>query len=633
MTAIAALWYRASGRPAAPALAAIHDALAPYGGDRSALWAPGAVGLVTQQSATLPEDAYDCEPRLHGDLALAADVRLDNRDELVARLGIPRSDATVLSDSAILRSAWERWGAQCVQHLVGPYAFIAWSPARRELFCACDPLGRRRLFYAVLGDAVVVASMPAGILALEGFDGDLDLDAVARRLVLVHLGETQTYFKHISHLPAGHALNATVAAIRVKRVQAIRTSPIRYRRDSDYTEHFRELLAEAVRCRLRAPGGVASTLSSGLDSGTVTATAAEILAGQGQRLLAVTWRPRSGAPLAQTPGRLLDEGPAAAAIAACYPNIDHVCIEAQDQNPIEAITIANRASNQPTADSVRRLYLAATGAALRARRLRVALDGTKGNLTVSYDGMGLLAADLMKGRFWSVAKELVALRRTRDTWRQALGPLLVRLLPRQLVLWRGGNPEIGLRYYRLGINPAFADDYRVHQLLRLRVLRMDTPSRWLDRILTPRHLPAADWAAYGYESRDPTADRRLVEFCLSIPRTQFLQGGETRRLIKHAMRGRLPSATLEARSRGQQVADWHALISPHLGVLTRRIDEFEGTLAAAVLDLSALRRLVTDWPAQPLYEHWAPYQFRLMPALSMGDFLLQFGSLSDAVRR
>src|SRR5262249_2649880 len=57
--------------------------------------------------------------------------------------------------------------------------------------------------------------------------------------------------------------------------------------------------------------------------------------------------------------------------------------------------------------------------------------------------------------------------------------------------------------------------------------------------------------------RDPTADVRLLEFCLAVPTEQFLHNGVLRSLARRALADRLPKQVLEEPRRGFQVADWH----------------------------------------------------------------------------
>ena len=68
---------------------------------------------------------------------------------------------------------------------------------------------------------------------------------------------------------------------------------------------------------------------------------------------------------------------------------------------------------------------------------------------------------------------------------------------------------------------------------------------------------AAFRALGGFDVRDPTADKRVFEFCYAIPREQYLVGGIDRSLVRRAMRGRLPASTLTRTMRGQQGADWY----------------------------------------------------------------------------
>ena len=64
-------------------------------------------------------------------------------------------------------------------------------------------------------------------------------------------------------------------------------------------------------------------------------------------------------------------------------------------------------------------------------------------------------------------------------------------------------------------------------------------------------------AGWGVDLRDPTADRRLVEYCLSVPTDQYLKDGVPRALGKRALADRLPEAVINQRFKGYQSADWY----------------------------------------------------------------------------
>src|SRR5215813_12167764 len=147
MSAIAGLW-RFDGRPdAALGCKQILASQRFYGPHAAAHWAAGDLALGRQLMRLLPEDDFDRQPLIGGGgrYVLVADVRLDNRDELIETLRIPVPQARTLCDAAILLAAIERWDESCFERLIGDYAFALWDSARRRLLLARDPLGHRPL--------------------------------------------------------------------------------------------------------------------------------------------------------------------------------------------------------------------------------------------------------------------------------------------------------------------------------------------------------------------------------------------------------------------------------------------------------------------------------------------------------
>src|SRR5437867_3007524 len=107
MTALAGLWRR-DGRPdATDGCARILASQKLYGPHHCAQWSSGDVALGRQLMRTLPEDKFDRQPLTGGEgrYVLVADIRLDNRDDLIEALRIPAPQAPSLCDAAILLAA------------------------------------------------------------------------------------------------------------------------------------------------------------------------------------------------------------------------------------------------------------------------------------------------------------------------------------------------------------------------------------------------------------------------------------------------------------------------------------------------------------------------------------------------
>jgi len=103
------------------------------------------------------ESRFDFQPVVvAGRYVVTFDGRLDNGAELLAALSNNRS--TQLSDAAIAGAAYERWGVNCFQNLVGDFALAIWDQQTHELILARDPFGLRTLFYHSNATRIVWAS-------------------------------------------------------------------------------------------------------------------------------------------------------------------------------------------------------------------------------------------------------------------------------------------------------------------------------------------------------------------------------------------------------------------------------------------------------------------------------------------
>src|SRR5689334_19897333 len=149
MTALAGLWRYDGGPDAASDCSRMLSSQVMYGPDAVAQWSDEGVALGRQLMRLLPEDAFDRQP-LHGGqgrFVLVADLRLDNREELIRGLGVGPEHARTLCDAGVLLAAIERWGDSAIERLIGDYAIALWDRTERRLVLARDPLGQRPLHY------------------------------------------------------------------------------------------------------------------------------------------------------------------------------------------------------------------------------------------------------------------------------------------------------------------------------------------------------------------------------------------------------------------------------------------------------------------------------------------------------
>jgi asparagine synthase (glutamine-hydrolysing) len=610
------------------------DQLAVYARDGSALWDDDRAALGLCRMRVLPEDQFDRQPIVDAGrgLVLVADARIDNRDELRSELGIDRAQAGIMADADFIMAAFRRWGEDCLDHLIGDFAFAVYDSRAARLFCARDHLGARPLFYHVGAGFVAFASMPAGLLALPQVSSALDEDSLARDLLLLPLKPGRTFFRDLSILPPASCAALTSNETRVRRHwNPADAKLIRLASDAEYGEAFREIFAEAVRCRLRSAGGIGSHLSAGLDSSSVTVTAARILGESGRTLTAFTAVPSAGFEGPSLPNHFNDEGPRAAAAAARYPNIEHVLIRAGGRSFMDCLQRDQRLMGAPARNPLNLVWLDAITEEASRRGLRVMLSGMLGNVTISYTGLHALSGMFRRGAWLSLIREARALMRAQQfsvlgVCDLAIGPSLPAATRRWIQRIRKEEPW---RYS--AINRAFAQRHGLQPSSQAYFYAAYGRPLLDSRAWRVQVLASSEGGAYrmldcalGVEARDPTADKRVVEFCLGIPDAQFLHAGVSRRLVRCAMADALPRETLAERAKGLQSADWYAGMTASKAKIGAELRLMENSaLARRLVDLPRLRALMANWPAASpcSSEYYVDYCLALARGVGVGNFI------------
>lgn len=636
MSALAGIWNFSGKADAGEACARMLMTQAIYGPHARSQWDGGNVALGRNLFRILPEDVFDRQPLEHGSQMLVADLRLDNRDELVADLQLPAERARAMADSEILFAAWERWREDCFDRLVGDYAFALWDGTARRLILARDPLGMRPLHYHRGKDFVAFASMPKGLHALPAIDRAPDEERIAEFLTLLPDCGPRSFFRDVERVEQGHYAVITAAGASQRRHWEPQRKTIRLASAAEYAEAMLHHLDRAVLSCLRGAGdAVGSHLSSGFDSSAVTASAALQMAPRGGRVVAFTSVPRAGYDGAAPRGRLGDEGPIAAKTAAMHPNIEHVLIRGNRHSPFANLDRAYYLYDSPVINPCNTVWHDAILDAARVRKLSVVLLGVNGNMTISYDGLTLLTRLMRTGRWAKWLSESVKVVRNGDRrWLGVLNQTFGPFIPVPIWTWLNRvleNRKVGLQAYS-AISLDLVKELAFERRARARALDLSYRPRkdgfecklWVMRRTDFGNIMKGVVAGWGVEYRDPTSDRRLIDFCLSVPEEQFLAGGVTKALTRRALAGRVAPEVINMRGKGYQAVDWHeGLVAARDEAREEieRLAEFAPT--ARALDVARLRRLIESLPDKGWERRGTTEQYRhaLLRGIGTGRFL------------
>lgn len=629
MTALAADWTWGADAAHCERCAAMLAAQARYGPDDVAITAAVDGWMGRRLALHLPEDRFDKGPLTSEDgrLTMVADARLDDRAGVAAALGVHAH--IDLCDAELLFRAWDRWGEAALDRVAGDYSLIIHDRDARVLTIARDAMGGRPLFWWQGGSRVAVASMPAGLHA-AGAPQVADPLAAARLLAALP-GRDRGFFADMHRVEPGCLVRFTPDG-RAQARSHWRPSlgELRLPRFRDYVDAYREKLDRAVATRMwRTAGPVAAQLSGGWDSGAVAGTAAMLLAGTREPLIAYTHVPRRGADASSTANRFADEGPLASAVAAMHPAMTHRLIEGGGASPLADLDRCPDLFGRPLVNLCNHIWLNAIRHDAHASGVRVLLTGEIGNYTISSAPATLLADLVRRGRWRDWTRESVAAirqgrARIRGVLATSFGPWTPPTLMRRLERFSAAGPVESYSLLRSEWRTRLtADDVEADRDMQSADYARSTLARI--RTLDVADLRKGVLARWGVEERDPTADRGVVEFMLSLPPEMFLHKGVRRPLARAALADRLPEAVLAEKRKGYQGADWHEGLTadlPNIRALAHRIAAHP--VASDVIDVGKMHALLNNWPtggwSDPVI--MARYRIALIRALSVGHFIV-----------
>jgi asparagine synthase (glutamine-hydrolysing) len=625
LSAIAGIWdFTGAGR--SPVLCAdLLDAQSVYGPHDRGFAAQDDYAAGRCLYRLLPEDLHDRQPVTSGDgrFLLVADIRIDNRDELMSDLAIGSPDGARLSDSALALRSFLAWGREAPTRMIGDFAFALWDRKARTLLLGRDTAGERPLFYRRGEGLFAYSTMALPLARLAGLRFAVDEERVAGFVADLPDAGGRSFFADVHPVAPGHLAFVTRSGIEVERYWRPSRRLLRLPHPDQYGEALREQLDSAVARRLRRSHGVVgSQLSSGLDSSAVTTSAASILASRGEPLLAFTSAPRRGFEGPVVAGRIGDESAIAEATAKLHPNIDLRVLRPSGASALKLLESSHRLSGQPVGHVCNNVWWQGIDRSASEAGASVVLTGEAGNFTISaglgVDTLGDLARAGAWRRWWSEARAL----RSDFSWPQMLNASFGPLLPEKLyAMLRGGRPEA---------SPFTAAGWSEPMRRRLessgwevRPPRDSAERRWkMLGGVDPGSFRKRSLAEWGVEERDPTNDRRLVEFCFSLPPEALLDGGVRRPALRRALAGRVPAAVLDQRLRGQQMPDWYEQISGE-EVRAFARDQAKSGLAGDLVDLDSVNAAARDWPTSGWGERAVIYLYRmhLLRALAAASFV------------
>ena len=177
------------------------------------------------------------------------------------------------SDTEVLLAAYAQWGHQCLNRLVGMFAFAILDTRKRSVFLARDFFGIKPLYYAVQNGTFAFASEVKALLEMI----NSNRQANPERLYLYlryGMGDhgSETLLTEVHQLPAGHFLELSLDQQKEPQTSCYWRPDTGETLDISFEEaagRLRDLFMDNVRVHLRSDVPVGTALSGGVDSSSI----------------------------------------------------------------------------------------------------------------------------------------------------------------------------------------------------------------------------------------------------------------------------------------------------------------------------------------------------------------------------
>ena len=512
----------------------------------------------------VPEAVLECLPVSEGEVFYTADVVLDNRSELIQKLEISEADANGMADGAILYAMYRKYGKSCLNDLLGAYTFVWYDRKKNQIELVLDAVGNRCLYYEMIDETLYFSSLLAPLAEISK-NTKLNDRWITDFLAMDHLfniNETEeTPFADIYRIaPAQHIIcdqKGLKKELYWKPFENFKE--LRLNSDNEYKQRFNNVWDKAVKDVIRTDSNVSILLSGGLDSTAVAAVAAPYLKEKGKKLYSYTSVPMPGYKPEDNGYDVDDESDDVRKTAEYYGNIVTDFIDLDGKTPWELVDWEYEKLEMPFKSIQNSLWIVEAFKRAYHNGSRLILNGSYGNTTISNTDLNVYMNELfLQKRYVKLKHEVHAFAQNmgfepRYALKQiyhdcnkeySANPYLYR----HSYVKRSLAEEMGthLRLEQLNRNQSEAErDYEKYR----KQLVLWIALRQIGEIATKHSL------ATGVLLRDPTKDKRIIEFCIQLPMEQFCKEGVDRRLVKVYLKDRIPPHVLSYGKKGRQSAD------------------------------------------------------------------------------
>ncbi len=604
----------------------MRDVITHRGPDDEGIFIDGKIGL-GHRRLSIVDVAAGHQPMTNEDSSLHITYNgeiynhADFREWLEGRGHVYRTHC----DTETILHLYEEYGAACVDHLRGMFAFAIWDQHKQELFLARDRLGVKPLYYVHTDDGTLYfGSEIKALLEAGAVRPEINYAVLSDYLANHAPSGEETLFVGVKRVLPGHVLTWRDGEVSIRRYWDVDFSKETEERDDQaYIKQWSELFRESVQLRLMADVPLGMFLSGGIDSSAIAAVMSGMVS-EPIKTFSVAFAEREANELEY-----------ARLVAEAYKTNHHEVVVSPEQFFDELPRLVWHEDEPLAHPSSVALYFVSL---LASQHVKVVLTGEGSDeLLAGYGRYRRTLWNLEMGRRYNKLTPSIARNTIRNQIERTLpgGRLRQKLMRTFLVL----SPELESIYFdNFAVFPAPMQQNMFTRRTRDRMPGID-PYVELRRMLArAKDLSLLDGLLYAdiktylhellmkqdqmsmatsVESRVPFLDHKLVEFTARMPDTMKLRGGTTKFVLRESMKGVLPDQIISRSKMGFPVPIGRWFRGPFKSI----IDEYvlsDRALARDVFEPDFVRRLVS------LHQSGEDHSERLWALLNFEIWLRQF---------
>lgn len=524
---------------------------------------------ITKESENEILPIFDYERQLY----MTADCILDNRSEIIKKLGSSFEYNQDIPDGTLIYQAYLKWGEECAKYLRGVFSFAIYDGNENKFLIYADQVFERSIYYYCDKNSAYFSTLLRPIVNAAGkkfkVNEEFICDSLSTFGLRASIESDYTPYEGVKKVEAGCYIKITPDNCEKIRYWSPKENQVPvYDSPEKAGEYCRKLMELAVEDVLRCNGNIGAALSSGLDSSTVCGIAATKLKEKRKSLYTYTFIPLSDYTFTGSDNFISDETEGVQLIADMHDNIKPHFLDNKGSDAfkelahfVDILEIPFKAvANMPSINNICKHA--------NLDQCKIFLTGQYGNVTISQGSLqDALYNSISKFKFVKAYKIISGFHQRYHISRKRFIKDIIKRFskyPFQRIKYQMSKKILDETY----VNKKFAKKMKVEKKLRRLYYNFQGSLYFniddyhyymyeMNPLLQMGEINTKIGLANGIVMRDPTKDIRIIEFCSNLPMDCFYHKGLGRWLIRGNMGKYVPDKILmDVRHRGLQSADY-----------------------------------------------------------------------------